>query len=191
MVSGLPWRSLAAPACTRIQPSLTQYSSTLFFSTPLKRMPTSRCRTSALNQGLRGSTDRRSGGVSAALGVWSRVSSFMARLSHSGAAEASRSPARRRLRLERQSERDQHDRVSHDRHRQSDIELVTERLRHREQDCGARQHRDDPHDLECAHWFLPSEALRMFAHGSFFVLVCVADWILIAALYFWSSSAAS
>src|SRR4051794_7405215 len=44
MVSGLPWRSFAAPAGTRIQLSLTQYSSTLVFSAPLKRMPTSRAR---------------------------------------------------------------------------------------------------------------------------------------------------
>src|SRR3984893_8646440 len=48
MVSGLPWRSLALPAVTRTQPSLTQYSSTLVFSAPLKRMPTSRATTSAL-----------------------------------------------------------------------------------------------------------------------------------------------
>src|SRR4051812_25602831 len=48
MVSGLPWRSLALPAVTRTQPSLMQYSSTLVFSTPLKRMPTSRERISAL-----------------------------------------------------------------------------------------------------------------------------------------------
>src|SRR4051812_3545258 len=48
IVNGLPWRSLALPAVTRTQPSLTQYSSTLVFSTPLKRMPTSRERISAL-----------------------------------------------------------------------------------------------------------------------------------------------
>ena len=48
MVSGLPKRSLALPAGTRIQPSLTQYSSTLVFSAPLKRMPMSRASTSAL-----------------------------------------------------------------------------------------------------------------------------------------------
>src|SRR6478736_2698861 len=48
MVSGLPWRSLALPAVTRTQPSLMQYSSTLVFSTPLKRMPTSRESISAL-----------------------------------------------------------------------------------------------------------------------------------------------
>src|ERR1700722_20114117 len=48
MVSGLPWRSLALPAVTRTQPSLTQYSSTLVFSAPLKRMPTSRAKTSSL-----------------------------------------------------------------------------------------------------------------------------------------------
>ena len=42
MVSGLPWRSLPLPASTRIQPSLTQYSATLVFSTPLKRTPMSR-----------------------------------------------------------------------------------------------------------------------------------------------------
>ena len=39
MVSGLPLRSSALPAATRIQPSLTQYSSTLVFSCPAKRMP--------------------------------------------------------------------------------------------------------------------------------------------------------
>src|SRR5437588_13098593 len=66
MVSGLPWRSLALPAVTRTQPSLTQYSSTLVFSTPLKRMPTSRDSTASLYQGLRGSTDRRSGNWSLA-----------------------------------------------------------------------------------------------------------------------------
>ena len=48
MVNGLPWRSLALPAVTRTQPSLMQYSSTLVFSMPLKRMPTSRERMSAL-----------------------------------------------------------------------------------------------------------------------------------------------
>ena len=37
MVIGLPLRSTALPAVTRIQPSLTQYSSTLVFSTPLNR----------------------------------------------------------------------------------------------------------------------------------------------------------
>jgi hypothetical protein len=48
MVSGLPKRSRAFPAATRIQPSLTQYSSTLVFSLPAKRMPTSRASASAL-----------------------------------------------------------------------------------------------------------------------------------------------
>ena len=48
MVSGLPWRSLPLPASTRIQPSLTQYSATLVFSTPLKRTPISRSSSSAL-----------------------------------------------------------------------------------------------------------------------------------------------
>lgn len=48
MVSGLPRRSLALPAVTRSQPSLTQYSSTLMVSTPLRRMPTSCASTSAL-----------------------------------------------------------------------------------------------------------------------------------------------
>ena len=47
MVSGLPWRSLPLPAATRTQPSLTQYSSTLVFSMPLKRTPTSRLSTSS------------------------------------------------------------------------------------------------------------------------------------------------
>ena len=36
------------PAGTRIQPSLTQYSSTLSFSCPLKRMPMPRSSSSAL-----------------------------------------------------------------------------------------------------------------------------------------------
>src|SRR4249920_1724039 len=48
MVSGLPWRSFALPAVTRTQPSLTQYSSTLVFSTPLKRIPTSRASSASL-----------------------------------------------------------------------------------------------------------------------------------------------
>src|SRR6185369_2823043 len=42
IVIGLPKRSRLLPAATRIQPSLTQYSSTLVFSVPLKRMPTPR-----------------------------------------------------------------------------------------------------------------------------------------------------
>ncbi len=60
--SGLPWRSLVLPASTRIQPSLTQYSVTLVFSAPLKRMPTSRSSALASKYGLRGSVERRSGG---------------------------------------------------------------------------------------------------------------------------------
>ena len=42
IVSGAPCRSTVLPTATRTQPSLTQYSSTLVFSTPLKRMPTPR-----------------------------------------------------------------------------------------------------------------------------------------------------
>jgi hypothetical protein len=48
MVSGLPLRSTALPAVTRIQPSLTQYSSTLVFYLPSKRMPMSRLSNSSL-----------------------------------------------------------------------------------------------------------------------------------------------
>ena len=47
MVSGLPLRSSALPAATRIQPSLTQYSSTLVFSWPAKRMPMPRSSSAA------------------------------------------------------------------------------------------------------------------------------------------------
>ena len=42
IVIGLPLRSVVAPTVSRTQPSLTQYSCTLVFSTPLKRMPTPR-----------------------------------------------------------------------------------------------------------------------------------------------------
>src|SRR5215813_6888845 len=65
MVNGLPKRSLALPAATRIQPSLTQYSSTLVFSAPLKRMPMSCASTSALKWGLRASVERRTGRTTA------------------------------------------------------------------------------------------------------------------------------
>src|SRR5512139_2936764 len=64
MVIALPLRSTARPAATRIQPSLTQYSSTLVFSLPLKRMPTPRSSSPALKYGLLGSEDRRSGSSS-------------------------------------------------------------------------------------------------------------------------------
>src|SRR5690242_12060013 len=63
-VIGLPWRSTDFPATTRTQPSLTQYSSTLLRSTPLKRMPTPRSNSSRLKNGLLGSLQRRSGSVS-------------------------------------------------------------------------------------------------------------------------------
>ena len=44
-------------------PSLTQYSSTLVFSTPLKRMPMPRLEQSGIvKKGLAGSLERRSGG---------------------------------------------------------------------------------------------------------------------------------
>src|SRR5829696_6978689 len=61
---GLPARSLAEPAATRIQPSLTQYSSTLVFSTPLKRTPTPRSSAAASWYGLFGFLAKRSGGTS-------------------------------------------------------------------------------------------------------------------------------
>src|SRR5690606_12057910 len=54
----------ALPTGSRTQPSLTQYSSTLLRSTPLKRTPTPRSSAAASKWGLRGLTDRRSGGVS-------------------------------------------------------------------------------------------------------------------------------
>ncbi len=71
MVIGLPKRSRALPAETRIQPSETQYSSTLFFSTPLKRTPISWRVTMSWKCGLAGFTDRRSGKawVSSAMGA--------------------------------------------------------------------------------------------------------------------------
>src|SRR3954469_17677088 len=65
MVSGGPCRSIVRPAWTRIQPSDTQYSSTSWRSRPLKRMPTPRRSVSPSKCGLRGSSERRSGGVSA------------------------------------------------------------------------------------------------------------------------------
>ena len=61
IVIGLPKRSRLRPAATRIQPSDTQYSSTLVFSCPLKRMPTPRLSTSWSKNGLRGSSDRSVG----------------------------------------------------------------------------------------------------------------------------------
>src|SRR3546814_8268938 len=63
-VIGLPRRSSALPNGSRTQPSLTQYSSTLVFSSPLKRTPMPRSSAAASWKRLRGSLDRRSGGVS-------------------------------------------------------------------------------------------------------------------------------
>src|SRR3546814_9314465 len=63
-VIGLPRRSSALPNGSRTQPSLPQYSSTLVFSSPLKRTPMPRSTAAASWQRLRGSLDRRSGGVS-------------------------------------------------------------------------------------------------------------------------------
>src|SRR5437764_857604 len=68
MVSGRPCRSIVLPAWTRIQPSETLYSSTSWRSRPLKRMPMPRRRMSASKCGLFGSSERRSGGVSAMAG---------------------------------------------------------------------------------------------------------------------------
>src|SRR5215210_8688247 len=64
IVSGFPKRSLALPAVTRTHPSLTQYSSTLVFSTPLKRTPTPRSSAAASWCGLFGFLAKRSGGTS-------------------------------------------------------------------------------------------------------------------------------
>jgi hypothetical protein len=63
-VIGLPRRSRDRPAATLIQPSLTQYSSTVVLSWPLKRMPIPRLRIAASWNGLLGSSARRSGKVS-------------------------------------------------------------------------------------------------------------------------------
>ena len=63
-VIGCPKRSRLLPAATRIQPSDTEYSMTLVFSWPLNLMPTPRLRSASSKCSLRGSRDRRSGGVS-------------------------------------------------------------------------------------------------------------------------------
>src|SRR5665213_3192020 len=76
IVSGAPCRSTVLPTATRTQPSLTQYSSTLVFSTPLNRIPTPRSSRTASWCGLLGLLERRSGGVSvmgpAFVGRWGR-----------------------------------------------------------------------------------------------------------------------
>jgi len=64
MVIGLPRRSRALPAWTRIQPSLIEYSSTLSRSMSLKRTPTPRSSALASWKGLAGLIARWSGGVS-------------------------------------------------------------------------------------------------------------------------------
>ena len=64
IVIGRPRRSSARPAGTRIQPSLTQYSSTSTRSLPLKRTPIGWDSRVSSWWGLRGSTQRRSGKVS-------------------------------------------------------------------------------------------------------------------------------
>ncbi len=61
---GRPRRASALPAGTRIQPSLTQYSSTSVRSLPLKRMPMPRSRAAGSWNLERGSFERRSGAVS-------------------------------------------------------------------------------------------------------------------------------
>src|SRR5579863_2669792 len=68
-VSGWPLRSMVLPACTRIQPSEIQYSSTLVRTDPLKRMPIPRCSLSASKYGLRGWIASRSGGTSSMAGA--------------------------------------------------------------------------------------------------------------------------
>src|SRR3546814_17381114 len=63
-VIGLPRRSSALPNGSRTQPSLTQYSSTLVFSSPLKRPPMPRSSSASSWKRLRCSLDSRSGGGS-------------------------------------------------------------------------------------------------------------------------------
>src|SRR3546814_137316 len=57
-VIGLPRRSSALPNGSRTQPSLTQYSSTLVFSSQLKRLPMQRSSAAASWKRLRGPLDR-------------------------------------------------------------------------------------------------------------------------------------
>src|SRR5205085_522587 len=80
IVIGCPKRSRLRPAATRIQPSEMLYSSTSWRSLPLKRMPTPRCRVSASKWGLRGLSERRSGGVSVTVPVFRLVEPGSAQL---------------------------------------------------------------------------------------------------------------
>src|SRR5690606_15629640 len=75
----LPRRSTRLPTARRTQPSETQYSSTLVFSSPLKRMPTPRASRSASWKGLSGSTERRSGRASDMAGLMKRRSGLNSR----------------------------------------------------------------------------------------------------------------